>query len=89
MYLPYEIGDEVYFFKKYAFNQLQKWVIISITVSKNETIFEVEWSFEQSLTEKLRIDQIYPREEVAKEELLRRVVDYANEKIISSPIILN
>lgn len=84
MYIPYEIWDEVYFFKKYEFNTLQKWTIIEVNVSKEWTLLTIEWVMIDAIAVTLRVDEVYPQKAIAKEELLRRVVTYANEKIIQN-----
>ena len=82
MYIPYEIGDKVYYFEPYT-KSLNNWTIESVTTSKEWTTYKIECP---KLTDRFSIDlkthQIYPSKAVVKEELLQRAVNYANESLI-------
>jgi len=84
MYIPHEIGDKVYFFNKYTpektlcngtiktINITEEWVSYLIESNGLLTMLAIE----------LKAHQFYPSKAVAKEELLRRAVHYANESLI-------
>lgn len=77
MYIPYEIWDEVYFFEQSSFNSLEKWKIEEFII--NETlIVKVSTTNTSKLFEALPIHRIYPTKAVAKEDLLRRQLNYTN-----------
>lgn len=84
MYIPHEIGDKVYFFQRNTIdNKLMDWVITKITVNSEWTLFEIDSNkIIDRLFIELKSHEFYPSKAVAKEELLRRAVHYANESLI-------
>lgn len=84
MYIPHEIGDKVYFFNKYTTEKtLCNWNIKSITITEEWVSYLIESDWLQTmLAIELKEHQFYPSKAVAKEELLRRAVHYANESLI-------
>lgn len=78
MYIPHEIGDEIYYFSESW--KLIKWKISAFRISKEyQTVITDKWTESSFEIDMLRC---YPSKEVAKEELLKRAVNYANEALI-------
>ena len=78
MYIPHEIGDEIYYFSESW--KLIKWKIFAFRISKEyQTVITDKWTESSFEIDMLRC---YPSKEVAKEELLKRAVNYANEALI-------
>lgn len=78
MYLPYEIWDEVYYYSESW--KLIKSKITRFIIDKENVIVDTELWMEKSFS--IHISCIYPTKAVAKEELLRRAINYANETLI-------
>jgi len=82
MYIPHEIGDKVYFFTPYS-KELNSWFIESVTITQEWTIrFIDSETMKDGFWMDLKENQFYPSKAIAKEELLRRAVEYANEVLI-------
>lgn len=67
MFIPYQIGQEVYVFEKWTTADLKKWVIETISIYKTWAIsFQISWMWSWWFN----INEIYPCKWVAKQQLL-------------------
>ena len=80
MYIPYDIWDEVYFFHESG--KLNKAKITQFIISEEKILVNTDWIWDYTLAQMLPLNRIYPTKALAKEELLRRAINYANEKLI-------